>query len=50
MNDIMCDIDEGFTRREIYEETGWCEECCYIECKYNKEYKHWVIEWKEQQF
>lgn len=29
-DDFMCKIDEGFTEKEILEETGWCKNCKQI--------------------
>lgn len=26
-DNFMCKIDEGFTEKEILEETGWCKDC-----------------------
>lgn len=43
MNDIFCDIDEGFTRREIYDETNWCLTCVYIDCKYNQNKQDGIV-------
>ena len=42
--DIFCDYDEAFTRREIYEETNWCENCCHIGCIYNQNKKMIKVE------
>ena len=42
--DIFCDYDEAFTRREIYEETNWCENCCHIGCLYNQNKKMIKVE------
>ena len=31
---MMCWYDEGFTQREIYDETNWCRKCCHEQCQY----------------
>lgn len=31
---LMCWYDEAFTQREIYDETGWCRNCCHEQCQY----------------
>lgn len=28
----ICDYDEAFTRREMYDETGMCKHCKYVLC------------------
>ena len=29
---IMCLWDEAFTKNEMLEETGYCKDCCMMEC------------------
>lgn len=33
--DKLCDYDEAFTRKEIYEETNFCIKCKYNSCPYH---------------